>query len=255
MVLIFAHYYDEEAKWLAANLSKHLRGIKVKLIIAEALGIDYDITLSINSDSSHVTIYFQNPAETLYGENVSFVVNLLSFIDPIVWKKANEKERFYAMNEMNAFFAALIHSFVCPVINPIHNGALFANNNIILQLMKVLSQNGFVIHPAVLEENENAHKIKEIHQATCSRLILLDNSIFYPINQPVSRLNQLVLKAVTVQKITHMLELFFSEHNDFFQLIFISKHPALSVYGTGLLNYLTNVLKTHNYVDDYWYTK
>ena len=244
MVLIFAHHYDMEAKWLAQYLPQQCSSIRVKLVIAEALGIDYDITLSIKNNSSNAVVFFKDDTGPLACGSISFVINRLMFIDPIVWNKSDKKEKTYAMNEINAFFAAFIHSYKCPVVNAVEHGSLLGNNSGTFRLVKILKKDGMAIHPFVFEENENSFKLMEKNAVACLRAMCWYNKIFFPLHQFNIEFRDKIMQTLNKQQLTSTHELFFINNNAEFELIYISKSPALSVYGQPFLQYLSEAVNT-----------
>ena len=243
MILILAHHYDSEAKWLTDNLANGLKNSNVKLLIAEALGIDYLISLSLNDNCTKTVIRFKNADKALHAEDILLVINRLVFIDPIVWNHSAESEKSYATNEMNAFFSAFIYSFTCPVINQVIYGSLAGNNSDILSMVNILRNNHITINKIVHDECISA-QMAEDNLAECLRLMLWDRKIFFPdiqLNENFSEKIKSVFNKITYAS---TLELFFRPNTSGFELIHISRMPALSIYGQSFLNYLTDKVNT-----------
>ena len=245
MILIFAHYYDKEAQWLQQHLSFPVAGPEVKLVIAEALGIAYTVSLSIKDNYNNSVIFFKDDMAEVSQEDVSLVINRLVYINPIAWNKSDEKEKTYAANEINAFFAAFIHSFTCPVINNIKHGSLFGNRLEVVKIIKTIMRAGIAIHPYVKAQDENSFPLMEENLPNCLRLMCWGNKIFSPTDQNDIglTLKNKLFPFLQKQKLTAAYELFFLDGAPgALQLICISKSPALSVYGQPFLRYVSRTL-------------
>src|SRR5437879_4593169 len=120
MLLVIAHHYDAEARWLCETLKRDYN-IAATLLIPEAMGIDYSISLHLkNNGQHHSTIFFYEPETRLKSSEVWYAINRLSYINPLIWQHVDQVEKAYATNEINAFFSAFIQSLRCPVSNSIH---------------------------------------------------------------------------------------------------------------------------------------
>ncbi len=290
MVLILAHYYDKEAAWLADKLADAF------LLVPEALGVDYDITLRLSDREIRAALHPLQGGREFSSPDVSFMLNRLSFIDPLVWKKADETERTYVTGEINAFFAAFIHAFSCPVVNPVVNGSLMESSSRNFSLIMVLQKMGMTIHPALLQENGEAFHTMLRHLADCTRMMTFGDKIFVAPRESITgpqdcipepeisstlpekptgsvisalaltRLKRTLKAALKVTTRTeppgdavhdtrysrsgngvpHSLEFFFREAEGHYELIFISRMPALSLYEQQLLPFLRQIIKNHS---------
>jgi hypothetical protein len=233
MVLVFAHHYDEEAKWLA--LSLQVQGMPLKLLVAEALGIDYDISLTIKEGKAGISILFKDDTGEVGGNAVSLVINRLNYINPIVWANAAEKEKQYATNEINAFFAALLRAFNCRVLNPVEHGSLFTDNKTGFDIVRLLKQQQVDVAISALEEDEQNFAKLQLLADNCLRVLCWEEEVFFPVHQPDAAFSEMILSSLSGKKISHPMELFFTHQPDGYSLTYISKSPALSLYGQPLL--------------------
>ena len=241
MIFIFAHHYDEEAKWLVQHL-QHQNNTEAKLVVAEALGIDYDACLSIKNTGTEAVIWFNEDTGCKAYNNCTLVINRLLYITPIVWNKSEDKEKMYATNEINSFFAAFIHAYTCPVINPVEHGSILGNRTGSLKIIKTITENGINIHPYVFEENYKAFKLIEANAANCLRVMRWGDKTFFPANQLHNIFKNLLTNLLQPLALTSTYELFFIEMGAGFQLINISRSPSLSVYGAPFVQYISGTL-------------
>lgn len=233
MLLIIAHHHDAEAQWLCKNLSENYSG-PFCLLMPEALGVDYSITLQLRNDGSHhASIYFYGSETYLDGDDVSFAINRLSYINPVVWKQAEESEKAYATNEFNAFFPAFIHSLKCPLSNYIYNGALYGDNSFAAKWALYIHRYGISVNPLLADTTGKLYKMLDsIPAEQIYRFMYFHKQIILPLDQ-VAIINFGHLKEyILQQQESETLEfIFIKKQNGDTELIQVTKTPSLSCYG------------------------
>src|SRR3982750_4874085 len=173
MVLILAHHYDAEASWLFNKLLSEC-GVAATLVLPEALGIDYNVSLRLRNDGKHnASIFLYDKGSWIDGSTVNYVVNRLNYIEPLLWKQATESERTYATNELNAFFPALIHALCCPVSNRVHYGSLYGDVHFAWRWAYRVKENGIRVNTLVLDRTGKVfEKISDAPRNHLVRLLL-----------------------------------------------------------------------------------
>ncbi|WP_184547496.1 hypothetical protein [Mucilaginibacter sp. FT3.2] len=232
MLLIIAHHHDAEAQWLYKTLKENYNQ-PLYLLMPEALGVDYSISLQLKNDGSHhASIFFYNCKVHLDCAEVSYAINRLSYIDPIIWKHADAVEKAYATNEFNAFFPAFIHSLKCPLSNRIYNGALYGDNGFVAQWALHLHQYGFAVNSLLTDTTGKLYeRLRTIPAAQICRFMYLNNEIILPPDQqPIT--NFAHLKACVLKRDEpEMLEfIFIKKENAGPELLQVTKTPSLSCY-------------------------
>jgi hypothetical protein len=234
MILIIAHHHDAEALWLCKTLKEDF-SLPACLLLPEALGIDYSISLHLkNNGQHHSTIFFHEPELCLESNQVWYAFNRLSYINPLVWQYADPVEKAYAASEINAFFPALIHSLPCPVSNGIHHGALYWEAGFAAKWAAHLQGYGVSVHPLATDITEklfeklNATPVEDIR-----RIIYFENEIILPPGQEPFK-NYANLENCIIKKGgSETLEFVFLKNADREpELLQISKTPSISHYGT-----------------------
>ncbi len=248
MLLILAHHNDLEAQWLYTDLLAAGR-VPARLLMPEALGIDYDITLQLHNRGNHgVHVQFYQPAETIDGSDVSYLLNRLTYIEPLVWNNAEPAEKTYNTNELNAFFPALIEAIPCPVSNPIHHGALYGDSAFSRKWTRLLTRQGCTIHPDAPGNPERVYRLLNDHAATgLARIMLCDKEIILPPGQEQWAELPVLQRCIRDQGSVETLEFIFLRNaGGEPALLHVSKTPALSVYGPNITAFLSRKI-THPY--------
>ncbi len=254
------------------------------LLIPEALGVDYDVTLRLSdreilatlqplqgglefpvqgTERSALQIKDGCGSQELPGgwefssPDISFLVNRLNYIDPLVWKKAGETDRAYATGEINAFFAAFIHAFSCPVVNPVVNGALPESSSANYSLLMALRKRGVSIHPALFQEDGEAFHTMISNLNDCTRMMTFGENILAAPRKtcpgevfPTEMVKKNLLEALKATALPERAgdtfisqEFFFREAEGKPGLIYISRTPAYSVYAEEFLPLFLRILK------------
>lgn len=249
MLLIIAHHHDVEAQWLCKTLKEDYN-LPVYIIMPEALGIDYSISLHLkNNGQHHSTIFFHAPEARLESNRAWYAINRLSYINPLVWQHTDPVEKAYATNEINAFFPALIHSLTCPVSNSIHNGALYGEGGFAAKWAAHLHQHGVFVHPLVTDITEKLfEKLNTTPAEDIRRLIYFNNELILPPTQKPLK-NYISLKRSIIEKGgSETLEFIFLKRGDNDpELLHISKTPSLSLYGKRFTDALFQRIKEANH--------
>jgi hypothetical protein len=233
MLLIIAHHHDAEAQWLCKVLKEEGR-IPVYLLMPEALGVDYSISLHLKNEGKHrSTVFFHTPKIRLELSQAHYAINRLSYIEPLMWARAAAAEKTYATTEINAFFPALIHSLTCPVSNPIHHGALYGEVSFTAKWAAQLRQHGIAVHPLAtdttgkLSAHFNATPAKDL-----CRLMYFDQALILPPTQRPIRNFSKLRDALLEKGGAETLEfIFLKKGKTELELLHVSKTPALSCYG------------------------
>ncbi|MDF2431383.1 MAG: hypothetical protein JWP44_1014 [Mucilaginibacter sp.] len=233
MLLIIAHHHDAEALWLYRTLKED--GVyPVLLLMPEALGIDYSISLHLNNNSSNqLAIFFYTPEVRVEGDQVKYAINRLSYIDPLVWRRADLIEKAYATNEINAFFPALIHSLSCPVSNRIYNGALYGEGGFASKWAENFHRHGVSVDSLATDIPEKIfEKLKGTPTEHVYRLMYFGGEIISPPMQEPLKNHSDLTECILINGGTETLEFILLKRKDGnAELLHVSKTPALSVYG------------------------
>ncbi|WP_344757853.1 hypothetical protein [Mucilaginibacter dorajii] len=251
MLLIIAHHHDAEARWLCKIL-KESYNQPLHLLMPEALGIDYSISLQLKNDGlHHASVFFHEGKVLLDCNDVTYAINRLSYIDPIVWKHTNADERAYATNELNAFFPALIHSLKCPVSNRIYNGALYGDNSFAAKWGMHLYAHGIPVDALLTDATGKLYeKLRTIPAEKINRLMYTNNQVILPPGQePIinfEAIKQCILKKDEPETLEFI---FIKKQNNSPQLVQITKTPSLSCYGNmfaqTIYNHINNLRYDH----------
>lgn len=236
MVLILAHHYDAEAEWLADRLVSAY-GVATTLLAPEALGLDYSLTLQLRNSGHHqATIVLFETGQRLDGGKLTYLVNRLSYIDPLLWKQSAEKERQYATNEVNAFFPAFIESLACPVSNPIHHGSLYGDVQFALRWAKYARVHGIEVNALALDKTGKlVERLNDMPPDSLFRFLYMDRQIFQPVSQKKTASHAFLQKWLRQSGETETIELIFLRQQETFELLHVTKTPALSLYGEPFL--------------------
>jgi hypothetical protein len=233
MLLIIAHHHDAEAQWLC-NILKKDYNQPFHLLMPEALGIDYSISLQLKNDGKHhASVFFHESRVRIDGSQVTYAVNRLSYIDPIIWKNADAGERAYATNELNAFFPAFIQSLNCPLSNGIYNGALYGDGSFAAKWGLHLHKHGIPVD-ALLTDNTGKlyEKLRTIPAEKICRLMYLNNQIIVPPGQQAMINFEVIAECILKKDEPETLEfIFVKKPNGSPALLQVSKTPSLSCYG------------------------
>ncbi|WP_183560423.1 hypothetical protein [Mucilaginibacter sp. SP1R1] len=249
MILIIAHHHDAEAQWLCQILKEDY-DMPVYLLMPEALGVDYSISLQLqNNGLHHATIFFNEPQLRLECNEVWYAINRLSYINPIVWQHANADEKAYATNEINSFFPAFIHSLKCPVSNKIYHGALYGDSSFAAQWAAHLYQHGLSVNPLATERTgKQFEKLNAIPVEQTWRFIYANNEIILPLIQDPIKNYAGLRESILSKGGDEMLEFIFLKGEDNRpELLQVSKTPSLSYYGKTFAEALLQQLKQINH--------
>ena len=244
MLLIIAHHYDAEALWLYDTLnSEHT--IPVTLLQPEALGVDYDISLYLTNNGQHESVVrFFNTGRHLKGSRISYAINRLSYIDPIVWQHAAQEEKTYAGNELNAFFPAFLHALPCALSNPIYNGSLYSDRNFVRRLADCLRRQGIEVHPLALDPSGRLFRtFRDTPPTQLWWLICSGKAVLTPYGQETAACQEKIKDCLLRYGCTETVELIFLKEKDHLVFFHASKAPALSLYGRQLIEMLIQQIK------------
>jgi hypothetical protein len=244
MILVLAHHHDAEADWLLKALRRH--GAAVLFLCPEALGVDYAVTLSLRNDGQHASefAFFDATIGRITSDRISYAVNRLGFIDPLVWRSAQEGERTYASSEINAFFPALIESLRCRIDSPVLHGALWVDSGFALRWAARLRAHGVAVHRSMMGEPAEASEMLMASDPTCLRRWLwFEREVFAPSGQPPVPIDMArVLRMLAPRQTLEIVCVQGTDPSDL-QLLHVSRSPALSCYGQSFVRALTTHAK------------
>lgn len=256
MLLIIAHHYDREAVWLYENILENGE-IPVRLLVPETLGLDYYISLNLSDTlAAKSSVKWFDTSETILNTDVHWLINRLSYIDPLIWNQSEATEKQYATNELNTFFAAFIHCFSCAISNPIQNGCLYGQIQFLPFWISHFIKKGIQPHPFLLKNNfspkKEAAKPDELFRFLCHK-----NSIYQPPEQILEPDLIKLLAIKNVLKPWDMMEFVFSQTKSprKFQFISASPTPCFSAYGKAFTKTIVNHYKTARYDTAIWNTE
>lgn len=107
MILILCHLHDAEAAWLAHGLQQV--GAPVLIVSADELLLARAVSHRLGHAGADFAITLQN-GQCIRKDVISAVINRLSYLDPILWKRADPKQYQYVAQEFNALYLSLLHS-------------------------------------------------------------------------------------------------------------------------------------------------
>ena len=248
MLLLIAHNHDAEARWLYHTLNQGAR-LPVAYLVPEALGIDYKITLRLNNCGPHTaSVWFDKPERRLESSGFTYVINRLSYVDPIAWHKAEPSELTYATAELNAFFPALVASLPCKVSNRIHHGSLYGDACFVARWAARMKGRGVPVDLCVLDCTGKSHeKISAATPGGLSRFMYDGDRIFTPHGQPVAPHEAEIRDCLKNSGEDETLEAVFLNESGRTSLIHLSKTPSLSCYGSNYIGSLISPIKTNFY--------
>lgn len=231
MFLLISHHHDAEAQWLYRTLVTEY-GIEAIHLLPEALGLDYSVSLQLNNHEGHsFTISFYEPKRLLESREITYAVNRLSYIDPILWHSSAPSEKAYAATELNAFFPALIHSLPCEVSNRVHNGSLYADGGLVARIAIRLRQQGIAVDPSVTKAGGNWYEtLNATPAADQFRFLYNEQKVFSPPGQQGLSFENEIRESLLTDGGKETLEAIFINTADGFRLIHISRTPAVSCY-------------------------
>lgn len=240
MILVLANHYDAEADWLRRALEQRGRH-PVLLLCPEALGVDYGISLRLRNDGRHgcTVSFFGEAARRCDGDQIRYAVNRLGYIEPLVWRSADEGERIYATSEINAFFPALIESLRCPVDSPVQHGALWVDGGFELRWAARLNARGVDVHPSMTgPPGQAVTTLLEADPAALRRWMCFEGQVFTPAAQGGAHPH--VAQHLRALAPTQTLEFVCLQGADpaALQLLHVSRTPALSWYGQPFIDAL-----------------
>jgi hypothetical protein len=236
VILVLAHHYDAEAEWLCGALRRHRQA--ALLLCPEALGVDYRISLFLGGNGRHDSrvSFFHPQAHTFQGRCARYAINRLGYVEPLIWKQAESTEKAYATSEINAFFSAFVRALLCPVSNPVRNGALWAGSGFEAKWLSRLQRFGATVHPlATAPPAEALAALNGAGRETIRRWLHVDGELFSPPDQESSYSD--VERAILDQGPDEMLE-FIGIHEASSprpKLLWVTRTPALSCYGPNLV--------------------
>lgn len=244
MLLIIAHHHDVEAQWLYDTL-RYENKFQVRLLIPEALGIDYSISLHLTGEGHRSTILFYDGAEMIEGSQVWFAINRLSFVSPLIWERAEANEKAYATNEINAFFPAFIRSLDCPVSNSIINGSLYGETNFAWKWITHFYRHGLDVHPLAADLPDRLFEtVNNTPPDQILRLLCFNDLLLLPPGNkpPINFVN--LRKSILEKSAGETLEFIFLKTGGAgAALLHTSKTPSLSCYGQVYITALYKLLK------------
>ncbi len=247
MLLILAHHHDAEAKWLYDKLLAETQ-LKPILLMPEALGIDYDVTLQLsNNGRHHASILFYNPNFKIQSEDITYTINRLSYVDPLIWKNASKKEQLYATNELNAFFPAFLHALPCPVSNPAHNGALGGETVFSMKWTSYFLSQNVPVHPVVFDSPDQVyHLLQKTPQKSILRFIQIGNELITQNGQLVPPGFEGLKEMISHNREKEMAEFIYLIADDEIQLLTITKTPCLSLYSDNITGLIFKLLTSES---------
>ena len=248
MLLLLAHHHDAEARWLQQMLDQvyHLR---MAYLVPEALGLDYNITLRLNNHGQpSATVAFNKAAWKLESNEVSYAINRLSYVDPIIGRKAQPSELTYAASELNAFFPALIASLPCPVSNRIYHGALYGDVNFAARWAARVDECGLSFDSSFIDDPSSSYqKLSAINPTELHRFMFDGEEILTPPDQATLPRENEIRECFINQGEDETLEAIFMNESGTPRLLYLSKTPSLSCYGALYLDSLAQRLVKHKY--------
>jgi hypothetical protein len=241
MILVLAHHHDVEAQWLLATLQR--RAIAALHLCPEALGVDYAITLALRNDGRHASeiVFFDDAVGRVASERFGYAVNRLGYIDPLVWRWAQEGERAYASSEINAFFPALVESLRCRVDSPVPHGALWVDSGFAPRWAARLGAHGVAVHPAMAAgAAESCAVLMASDPARLRRWLWFEGEVLAPPGQPAAPVDMpRILRALAPRQALEFVCLQGARASDL-QLLHVSRTPALSCYGEPFVQVLVS---------------
>ena len=252
MLLLIAHHYDAEARWLY-DLLQSEKQVESLLLIPEALGVDYSISLHLNNcGKPRAAVYFYDTGITLNGDCVCYVINRLSYINPLTWQQASTIEKTYAASEINSFFSAFIYSFTCPVSNPIHNGSLYGEAAATEKWAHYCKQNDLTVHPLLSDCTGRIYNLlQNIAPENIYRYMQIGSQLMAPPQQEPAAIIHTLKKMVSANGENEMQEFTFLQEEGVLHLLQVSKLPLLSLYAhqvSGII-YQQFKNKKHDLID------
>jgi hypothetical protein len=256
MLLIIAHHHDQEAVWLYKNLLESGE-IPVRLLVPETLGLDYHISLNLfNTLAAKSSVNWFATGETIFNTDVHWLINRLNYIDPIIWNRSASAEKQYATSELNAFFAAFIHSFSCKISNPIQNGCLYGQIQFLPFWISYFQKKGIQPHSLLLKNNFSRKKAMA-NPEKLLRFLCHKNSIYQPAEQTSAAELTKLLSANNLLKPWDLMEFVFMQTRSpqKFHFISASPTPCFSAYGKAFTQTVINHYKTTCHDTAIWNTK
>lgn len=243
MLLILAHHHDAEAKWLYDKLLAETN-LKPILLIPEALGIDYDATLQLHNSGRHqASILFHNPDFKIESGDITYTINRLSYVDPIIWKNSLKKEQLYATNELNAFFPAFLHALPCPVSNPAHNGALGGETVFLMRWVSHFLSQNLPVHPVVFDSPDQVyHLLQKTSQKNILRFMQVGNQLITQNGHSVPPGFDRLREIIRHNREKEMAEFICLIADDQIQILTITKTPCLSLYSDNITDLIYKLL-------------
>lgn len=256
MLLIIAHHYDREAVWLYENILENGE-IPVRLLVPETLGLDYYISLNLSGTLvAKSSVKWFDTGETIFNTDVHWLINRLSYIDPMIWNQSEATEKQYATNELNAFFAAFIYSFGCTISNPIQNGSLYGQNLYLPKWISHFKKAGIDPTKPLLKNGfPDANDLK--NPTDLSRFLCHKNSIYQPEKQTLKPDLKQFLFAEEALNSFDMMEFIFlrTQNSSKFQFVSASSAPCFSAYGKAFTKTIVNHYKTARHDTAIWNTE
>lgn len=241
MILVLAHHHDVEAEWLLATLQR--RAIAALRLCPEALGVDYAITLALRNDGRHASeiVFFDDAVGRVASGCFDYAVNRLGYIDPLVWRRAQEGERAYASSEINAFFPALIEALPCRVDSPVAHGALWVDGGFASRWAARLGARGVAVHAAVAAGAAEAWAVLMASEPACLRRWLwFEGEVLVPPGQPAVAVDMpRILRTLAPRQALEFVCLQGARASEP-QLLHVSRTPALSCYGEPFVQALVS---------------
>lgn len=210
----------------------------------EALGIDYDISLQLNNNARHqASVLFRNPEFKVKSQDITYTINRLSYIDPIIWKNSSKKEKLYATNELNAFFPAFLHALPCPVSNPAHNGALGGETVFLMKWVSYFISQNVPVNPVVFDSPDQVYYlVQKTPQKKVLRFIQIGNQLILQNGQAVPAGFEHLREMISHNREREMAEFICLIADDHIQLLTITKTPCLSLYSDNITDLIYKLL-------------
>lgn len=239
MILLIAHHHDREAQRLVTAIAGE--GRKALLLLPEALGVDYGVSLRINLPSVIFRITPYEQGEPITAPAVSLLINRISWSDPVVWDQAVKKEKEYVASELNAFFAAFIYAFSCPVINPIEHGCVYSTN-LSASLTTAFAAKGIFLNRGRWDiEGEAADIITR-----CYRLLFFAGECFIPLSQQIDEAFHPANLPFSFREGYPLIELFLFRNKNGIQIVHFHRAPDLSLYPSPVLTRIIKMSASHD---------
>ncbi len=248
MLLIIAHHHDAEARYFHDLLQSENR-VNTRLLIPEALGVDYSISLHLKNDGRHhASIFFYETGFTLNCDNLCYAINRLSYINPLTWQHTYPVEKNYATDEINAFFPAFIHSLKCPVSNPIYNGSLYGEATLAEKWAGYFKRCYLPVHPLLFDTTGKIYTLLQNTPAeNICRHMQIGNQLITPLQQLPAPVFSDLKKILLENGDNDMREFIFFREGSNLQLIQVSKVPSLSLYAKNASNIIYQQIKNTSY--------